>query len=73
MDGTYLGDVLDVFWIGQMRIQRDGSRLDGDATLLLILSCIGESAVCYVRCAAASNVYLTYASPALAAEIIPAR
>lgn len=46
----YLRDILEIFLIGQMSIQRDGGGLDGDATLLLVFSGIGESTVAMLLC-----------------------
>lgn len=37
-----LGDVLDIL-VGHLSVQRDGRRLDGDTTILFILTCVCET------------------------------
>jgi hypothetical protein len=71
---SHLWDILERLLIWQMGIQGDGSGLDGDASLLLVFSRIGESTVEFVT--GVFRLFLggcTYASPAFAAEMIPAR
>ena len=43
--GNLLGDVLQVIFILQLAVQRDGSRLDGNTSILLILTGVGESTI----------------------------
>lgn len=72
--GAYLGDILEIIWVWKVGIQGDGSGLDSDASLLFVLSCIGESAIdLSTAIASMRGRGKTYASPALAAEMIPAR
>lgn len=69
----YLGNILEIFLIWEMGVQRDGGRLDGDTSFLLVLACICESTKMeLLHCFSSSKGY-TNASPALAAEMIPAR
>ena len=56
-----------------MGVQGDGSRLDSDTSLLLVLSCIGEPPLYLLVCTSCLTESFTYASPAFAAEMIPAR
>ena len=39
------GDVLEVLGVVELGIQGDGSRLDGDTTLLLVGTSIGETSL----------------------------
>lgn len=44
-----LGNVLDVFLVGKMGVQRDGGGLDRDTSILLILTSIGETSLAGFR------------------------
>ena len=44
-----LGDILDIILIGKMGVQGDGSRLDGNATILLVLTGICETGFASLR------------------------
>ena len=45
MDVAYLGNILEILLVGKVGIQRDGSRLDSDTTLLFVLSCVRKPAI----------------------------
>ena len=50
LGGSYLRDILKILLVGKMGVQGDGSRLDGDATFLFILSCVCKPAVKVLLC-----------------------
>lgn len=70
---SYLRDILEILLIWQMGIQRDGGRLDGDTSFLLVLAGICKSATIELLNRLFASKGYTNASPALAAEMIPAR
>ena len=68
-----LWDVFEIFLIWQMSVQGDGCRLDGNAAILLVLTCICEATIILSVYVYLRGLFDAYASPAFAAEIIPAR